>query len=162
MYQPEQYNEQKPESRREIRALAKSFKDGLEKSPSWHKTVYKSKRRESGDLVEFHTVAKEVFKRDGQKCMACWISRAKLLRMERFLTAHHLIARSDGGENNHENLLTLCNVCHDQIEELGIKTKEEINGYFTKDKRRYVIDDAVGESWQQWVYGGKRNPNKIR
>jgi len=40
-----------------------------------------------------------------------------------YLQIHHIIFRSQGGSNNYENLVLLCNTCHYQIHH-GLKSKE--------------------------------------
>lgn len=34
---------------------------------------------------------------------------------KQFIEVHHVEHHKDGGTNNKENLLTLCNVCHDVV-----------------------------------------------
>ncbi|WP_207856941.1 HNH endonuclease [Lucifera butyrica] len=57
----------------------------------------------------------EVLKRDGFKCAECGWSRNMLSREDprKMLELHHRQHHKDGGENTAENLITLCNVCHD-------------------------------------------------
>lgn len=58
-----------------------------------------------------------VLERDGFKCTCCGWSRDKLNRDDprKMLELHHKQQHKDGGENTAENLITLCNVCHDAI-----------------------------------------------
>ena len=58
-----------------------------------------------------------VLERDGFKCTCCGWSRDKLNRDDprKMLELHHKQQHKDGGENTVENLITLCNVCHDAI-----------------------------------------------
>ncbi|WP_323985578.1 HNH endonuclease [Klebsiella aerogenes] len=37
-----------------------------------------------------------------------------------FLELHHIEHHADGGENTLENLITLCNVCHDEVHHRNI------------------------------------------
>lgn len=46
--------------------------------------------------------------RDYRQCVLCTSTRR--------LTAHHIIARQDGGEDAIGNLVTLCHECHQQVE----------------------------------------------
>lgn len=48
-----------------------------------------------------------ILKRDGYKCRSCGARQG--------LSMHHIIFRSDGGEDTSENLLTLCVGCHKGI-----------------------------------------------
>lgn len=131
-------------------------KQGIKKE--WHKKVYQEGEREY-DFIDFHKLSQIVFKRDGRVCQACFVGNIKLRRTGFFLTAHHIQAREDGGFDTPDNMITLCNKCHDKIEELKLKTREEIYGYFSKDKRGYVVKNEVGTRWQEWVYGGRKKPN---
>lgn len=58
-----------------------------------------------------------VLKRDEFKCTCCGWSRAMLNRDDprKMLELHHKHQHKDGGENTEENLITLCNVCHDDV-----------------------------------------------
>ena len=69
----------------------------------------------AGDTKDPIRVA--VLERDGFKCTCCGWSRDKLNRDDprKMLELHHKQQHKDGGENTVENLITLCNVCHDAI-----------------------------------------------
>lgn len=60
-----------------------------------------------------------VLKRDGFTCQArgCGWKQEELREGDprRRLELHHKIAHGDGGANSGENLITLCNVCHDDV-----------------------------------------------
>jgi hypothetical protein len=88
---------------------------------------------------EWKILKNDVFQRDGKRCKVCK-SRVKL-------SAHHIISREDGGGNNLENLVTLCERCHDKAElgELNLteirfgtsdiirQKKQEIEMYIWRD-----------------------------
>lgn len=59
----------------------------------------------------------EVLIRDGFTCRVCGWTRDQLRPDDprKFLELHHLKAHADKGANSVENLLTLCNVHHDQV-----------------------------------------------
>jgi len=59
----------------------------------------------------------EVLERDGFACVECGWTRAMLSRDDprKMLELHHRHHHKDGGENTVENLVTLCNVHHDEI-----------------------------------------------
>lgn len=59
----------------------------------------------------------EVLTRDGFACRVCGWTRAQLDPADprKFLELHHVKAHADKGENSAENLITLCNVHHDQV-----------------------------------------------
>lgn len=58
-----------------------------------------------------------VLKRDGYECTQCGWSRVMLSPDDprTILELHHVHAHVKGGENTVENLLTICNVCHDSF-----------------------------------------------
>lgn len=59
-------------------------------------------------------VRRAVLMRDKYKCHDCNWNRDLWSKDDpRHLEVHHLIMHSKGGSNTEENLLTLCNICHD-------------------------------------------------
>ena len=56
-----------------------------------------------------------VLERDYFKCVKCGWSRDRLSKEDprKMLELHHIQQHKDRGENTAENLITLCNVCHD-------------------------------------------------
>jgi len=154
------------EKGRTVNLYKQVSKAGLEKYKAknqWQKRVYRKNKNllgERAQLLEFHLLCKAIFKRDRNTCQSCLITRNKLLVDKKFLTAHHIIPREEYDTNETQNLITLCNDCHDKIEELEIKTREEITGYFSRGHHRWHRKENIGVTWQQWVYGGYQNPNK--
>jgi hypothetical protein len=59
----------------------------------------------------------DVLMRDGFACRVCGWTREQLRPDDprKFLELHHVTAHADKGENSVENLITLCNVHHDQV-----------------------------------------------
>jgi 5-methylcytosine-specific restriction endonuclease McrA len=120
---------------------------------SWHSEVYKpSQERE--DKPEWDAIVKVIKARDKHMCQSC--------HMKVGLTVHHILSRKEGGTDFPPNLITLCKYCHDEIEELGLKVREQIKDY--KYDRKYIKRDThivTNEKpvrWQQWVYGGYQKP----
>ena len=61
-------------------------------------------------------VRRAVLRRDDYKCVECGWTRALWNPDDpRHLEAHHLEHHADGGENVEDNLITVCNICHDVI-----------------------------------------------
>lgn len=62
-----------------------------------------------------------VLQRDGFKCVECGWNRSMLSRDDprKMLELHHKQHHKDKGENTVENLVTLCNVHHDEIHRRG-------------------------------------------
>lgn len=58
-----------------------------------------------------------VLKRDNFRCVKCGWARDDLRPDDprKMLELHHKQQHKDGGENTVDNLITLCNVCHDEI-----------------------------------------------
>ena len=59
----------------------------------------------------------EVLERDGFACVQCgWNKEARRSDDPRnFLELHHELFHAKGGSNTADNLITLCNVCHDKV-----------------------------------------------
>jgi hypothetical protein len=59
-------------------------------------------------------VRQQVLERDGYKCTACGWSRDRWTKLDpRFFEVHHRTPHAQKGSNTADNLVTLCNVCHD-------------------------------------------------
>ena len=60
-------------------------------------------------------VRRAVLQRDDYKCQSCaWHQEKWNPADPRHLEAHHLMQHVKGGANTEENLVTLCNICHDR------------------------------------------------
>jgi hypothetical protein len=60
--------------------------------------------------------SREVRGRDGDKCRRCGATEDELRGTNYRLEVHHIVRRGDGGSNWHSNLITLCTVCHREVE----------------------------------------------
>lgn len=59
---------------------------------------------------------REVYERDHNMCRACGWNRDMWTRDDpRSLELHHVEHHMDGGKNTSDNLLVLCNRCHDEV-----------------------------------------------
>lgn len=69
-----------------------------------------------------------VLERDHHTCRNCHWSHAKKTANDprTFLELHHIEHHADGGENTPANLITLCNVCHDEVHRKNIKKERLI------------------------------------
>lgn len=57
--------------------------------------------------------------RDGYQCQRCgWSHDLWNASDPRFLELHHVVHHVEGGSNEIDNLITYCNVCHDEIHKL--------------------------------------------
>jgi 5-methylcytosine-specific restriction endonuclease McrA len=59
------------------------------------------------DADSYRKLHTEVLERDGWRCQYCGTSDC--------LQVHHICPRSRLGDDNDENLITLCAVCHSEI-----------------------------------------------
>lgn len=62
------------------------------------------------------SVRRQVLRRDDYICRRCgWSYDSWNPSDPRFLELHHIVHHVKGGENSLKNLITYCNVCHDEI-----------------------------------------------
>jgi len=80
---------------------------------------------------DLQALVRKVMQRDGWQC------RNRECQERRHLSVHHVIPRSQGGEDVEENMITLCIPnCHDPIH---MKMKE------------LVIDEIPGKPWYECI-----------
>ena len=59
-------------------------------------------------------IYRDVLVRDNYTCQDCGWTHEQWNRSDpRHLEAHHIKPHAAGGENTTDNLITLCNICHD-------------------------------------------------
>ena len=68
---------------------------------------------QKGPNYGFGSTKAQVLHRDGYKCQNCGKVKCKL-------EVHHIIFRSNGGSDEPENLITLCNDCHYKVHNRGL------------------------------------------
>lgn len=67
------------------------------------------------DRVIPDQVRRQILQRDKYKCRNCgWSHKDWNASDPRHLEAHHIKPHIKGGENTPDNLVTLCNICHDE------------------------------------------------
>lgn len=86
--------------------------------------AYVLARNEQAPVHDRHIpelVRREVMERDSWSCrwLGCGWSPSGDRRDLRFLEVHHLVQHVDGGTNEAHNLLTLCNLHHDEVHLTG-------------------------------------------
>ena len=65
------------------------------------------------------SIRRQALRRYDYKCQKCGWSHDLFNRSDpRFLELHHIIHHADSGSNNLDNLITYCNICHDEIHKL--------------------------------------------
>jgi hypothetical protein len=99
--------------------------------PSLPIGVYVLERDEQAPPHDRHireVVRREVMRRDNWSCRwtGCGWPHGFSPQDHRFLEAHHVEHHAEGGENTPENLVTLCNLHHDEVHRTGILDIREI------------------------------------
>ncbi len=88
-----------------------------------------------------NTTRKAVYKRDGYACALCDGIRG--------LQIHHVIKRSQGGNNSMHNLVTLCHICHanahGNLLDLCGMSQAEVEQSIVE-----YIADYYADTWQPW------------
>lgn len=64
----------------------------------------KRKKSSKNKVQVQQSLRENILKRDKWRCVKCGCKK--------WLHVHHILPRSKGGTNNHDNLITLCDVCH--------------------------------------------------
>lgn len=98
------------------------------------KPVPRGEDYQKGEMLGHYNVRQYVLWRDGYACQCCGIHPDKDKEVK--LHVHHLESRKVGG-NAPDNLITLCNSCHEKIHKGLIKKTE-----FKKRKRSSTRDAA--------------------
>ncbi len=73
---------------------------------------------QDGRCKDFYNVKAYVLSRDGHVCQKCKSGKGKL-------HVHHIVFRSNGGGNSPDNLVSLCESCHDKIHTLKDRKAEK-------------------------------------
>ena len=90
---------------------------------------------------------KAVYQRDGYRCVLCDSTR--------YLQIHHAIPRGKGGkQNDPQNMLTLCQVCHMQAHGSNLEgmpfTREDVEQACVE-----YLADTYAPDWWPWREGYK-------
>lgn len=113
----------------------------------WKRKVYHLPIRQKvrQDSAHWLVLRRKVFKRDKFQCQRC----KKFFGEDGLqLQAHHIIPRPKG-KTVPNNLVSLCNSCHDFV---------ELNG-FDFDMATEIKIEAKNRDWHKWVYGGYSKPS---
>jgi hypothetical protein len=124
----------------------------------WHPKIYHMTEEKHKIPQAWRAVRGAILRRDHFKCYRCEDGN------RRNLTVHHIIPREEGGNEEHENLITLCKACHDLVEEAGCRSLLDIQGTIdvhTKQEPEPTASEERQESfvrpaWHRWVYGSQR------
>lgn len=95
---------------------------------------------QNGNQKGFYNVKAYVLDRDNYECQKCKIKNGKL-------HVHHIVFRSKGGTNSPDNLITLCESCHEKLH----KGEFQIKG--SKSKTKHATEMGVIKSQLKKVFG---------
>ena len=129
-------------------------------SQAWRRRVYHP-RAVDDSISDWDKIKAKVLKRDHKKCIICGSNN-----LEEILTVHHIISRKLGGDEQLENLVTLCTYCHDGAEIEEFDNYEHFWQYVEEQKtllenvQIVQKDESPDLDFHKWVYGGYRNPYK--
>ena len=136
-------------------------------SEDWRARVYKvvdTMTREEQEA--WRKLRASVLERDDFTCYRC----EKRSANGKGLSVHHLTPRDEGGPDALNNLVTLCNPCHDYVELEGLRTRAAIAGSYDKESPSVDEEEYIPEReetfkrplWHKVVYGGQRQHRKGR
>ena len=128
----------------------------------WHRRVYKKKEKFFMNRDDWHKLRMACLRRDKFTCVRC----EKKNPQGKGLTAHHMIPRDEDGADDINNLITLCNPCHDFVEINNLRTFSAMVGSyemspieFPKEKVSLQTEEGyhfTRPEWHKYVYGGQR------
>lgn len=103
---------------------------GMPELPTGVYVLEVDKQAEVHDRNITDFVKVQVLERDEFSCKYCGWSRKTADASDRYRTQielHHIQHHVDGGENTVENLISLCNICHDDVHRGGITDESLAN-----------------------------------
>lgn len=112
---------------------------------------------------KWETIKLKILTRDHNRCIICFSTA-----FEEYLTAHHIISRERGGDDQDSNLVTLCNYCHDGVEIEDFDNYDNFWKYVREQRNDLMFigneptEYAGWDDFHLWVYGGYKNPNNIK
>lgn len=95
-----------------------TFDCHLMKNPMLHNENYKHWGYQKGINYGFANSKAKVLNRDNYTCQCC-----KGKRKSNRLEVHHIVYRSNGGSDDEDNLITLCDTCHKLLHQGKINPK---------------------------------------
>jgi 5-methylcytosine-specific restriction endonuclease McrA len=127
----------------------------MSKKDKWQSRVYRP--GQTKEEYEYWIRIKDfVIRRDNFRCQSC---KRRLSRNA--LSAHHIIPRSLGGQDDNDNLITLCDTCHNTIELECVYSRYEIVDRLNpkkNPKQKEIKAERPEEEWRpawhKFVYGG--------
>ena len=89
---------------------------------------------QNGSQKDFYNTKQYVLFRDGFVCQHC-----KGKSKDKKLQVHHVVYRSNGGTNEPNNLMTLCETCHKKVHDEDLLLKKSAKRKSTKDATQVSI-----------------------
>jgi hypothetical protein len=116
----------------------------------WHGPVYK-RNNHKFNVRAWLITQKLIIERDNGRCKSCGT--------DKYLTVHHIIPRNEGGDEDFDNLITLCLDCHNEIEPLRLN-KYQIIGFNLPPELPNSEREIDTTDWHAYVYGGMRHSDR--
>jgi 5-methylcytosine-specific restriction endonuclease McrA len=82
---------------------------------SLHPRIRRARRNPLKNTAAWQRARQEVLYRDGRRCQRCGSAATPFDPLH----VHHVVPRSEGGNDAPGNLVTLCAMCHPQVERLA-------------------------------------------
>lgn len=95
-----------------------TFDPHLMKNPALYNENYRKWGYQHGPNYGYANTRNKVLNRDNYTCQCC-----KGKRKNSRLDVHHIVFRSNGGDDTEENLITLCHLCHEDLHNGKINPK---------------------------------------
>lgn len=116
------------------RGYEEGYSDGLSEVPT---NIQPSEIPEDVEQLIGYEAVKQLFVDGKVLCHRCL--------EERIVSLHHLVPREHGGDDNIENLIPLCNECHDEVEMLTEELIDKKGLFDPSELRTFVESGFPGE-----------------
>lgn len=94
-------------------------------------------------IAEYRALCDQVFERDSWRCTVC--------KRRENLHAHHIIFRSQGGDDADWNLMTACHDCHEAIHRRYVIILPMVDGERVDANKEYKV--ILINGWRPKVWG---------
>ncbi|NGX27951.1 MAG: hypothetical protein K940chlam1_00123 [Candidatus Anoxychlamydiales bacterium] len=94
------------------------------------KALGKGRTYQKGRMLDFYNVKQYVLNRDKYQCQVC--KKKNNLKLH----VHHIQFRSNGGSNSPDNLVILCETCHDKLHKLKKEEAEKSSKKLQKSAQK--------------------------
>jgi len=109
-----------------------------------------SAEAQSQENEDWRQTREKVLKRDGYECRFCGMTEEEHQEeTDRSLDVHHIIPKSDGGEDRMHNLAALCRSCHSTMESLHGQAMEEIVNANDHARTLEGLNRVFNQGWNE-------------